>query len=49
MRWVIADLPLTEQKMLIGRYRMADSGTQAWVRNTIASHVERYIPELREP
>jgi hypothetical protein len=49
VRWVIADLPLTEQKMLIGRYRMADSETQAWVRNTIASHVERYIPELREP
>jgi hypothetical protein len=49
VRWMIADLPLTDQKMLVGRYRMADSQTQDWVRKTIASHVERYIPELRGP
>jgi hypothetical protein len=49
VRWEIADLPLTDQKMLLGRYRMADSQTQEWVRKTIASHVERYIPELRCP
>jgi hypothetical protein len=46
VRWEIADLPLTEQKMLIGRYRMADSATQQWVRETIAEHLERHIPEL---
>jgi hypothetical protein len=49
VRWVIADLPLEDQKMLLGRYRMADSQTQDWVRQTIASHLERYIPELRGP
>jgi hypothetical protein len=48
VRWEIADLPLTDQKMLLGRYRMADSATQQWVRETIAAHVERHIPELRE-
>ena len=48
-RWEIAGLPLTEQKMLIGRYRIADSETQRWVRETIAAHVERYIPELGDP
>lgn len=48
-RWEIAGLPLTEQKMLIGRYRLADSETQRWVRETIAQHVERYIPELADP
>jgi hypothetical protein len=48
VRWEIAGLPLEDQKMLLGRYRMADSQTQEWVRKTIASHVERYIPELRE-
>lgn len=47
VRWEIAGLPLEDQKMLLGRYRMADSQTQEWVRKTIASHVERYIPELR--
>jgi hypothetical protein len=49
VRWVIADLPLDDQKMLLGRYRMADAATQEWVRQTIAAHVERYIPELRGP
>lgn len=44
--WEIAGLPLTDQKMLLGRYRMADPETQEWVRRTIAEHVERHIPEL---
>src|SRR4051794_39864805 len=46
VRWEIAGLPLTDQAMLIGRYRMADEATQRWVRETIAGHVERYVPEL---
>ena len=44
--WEIAGLPLTEQKMLLGRYRMADSETQRWVRTTIDSHLRQHIPEL---
>ena len=44
--WEIAGLPLDEQKMLLGRYRMADAETQRWVRQTIAEHLERHIPEL---
>lgn len=46
VRWEIAGLPLTDQKMLLGRYRMADAETQRWVRQTIAEHLERHIPEL---
>jgi len=46
VRWEIAGLPLDDQKMLIGRYRMADSGEKRWVRETIAEHLERHIPEL---
>ena len=46
VRWEIAGLPLTEQKMLLGRYRMADAETHRWVRQTLADHVERHIPEL---
>jgi hypothetical protein len=46
VRWEIAGLPLDDQKMLIGRYRMADSDTKRWVRETISAHVERHIPEL---
>jgi hypothetical protein len=48
VRWEIAELPITEQKMLLGRFRMADAGTQQWVRETIAAHAERYIPQLHE-
>jgi len=44
--WEIAGLPLDDQKMLLGRYRIADAETQRWVRQTIAAHLERYIPEL---
>lgn len=47
VRWTIAGLPLTDQKMLLGRYRMADPITQQWVRQTVAGHVQRHIPELR--
>lgn len=42
--WEIAGLPLEDQKMLLGRYRMADSETQQWVRETMAAHVERHFP-----
>jgi hypothetical protein len=46
--WEIAGLPLDDQKMLLGRYRMADAATQEWVRRTIDEHVERFISELSE-
>ena len=44
--WEVSGLPLDDQKMLIGRYRMASADEQRWVRETIDSHVERYLPEL---
>jgi hypothetical protein len=44
--WQISGLPLDDQKMLLGRYRMANSGEQRWVRETINAHVERHIPEV---
>jgi hypothetical protein len=46
VRWEIAGLPLTEQKLLLGRYRMADAETQRWVRQTLTEHVASHIPEL---
>jgi hypothetical protein len=44
--WEIAGLPLTDQKLLLGRYRMADDATRRWVRRTFSEHLERHIPEL---
>lgn len=49
VRWEIAGLPLTDQKMLLGRYRLADPATQEWVMRTIADHVRRFLPELAPP
>src|SRR5919106_998139 len=40
--WEIAELPLTDQKMLLGRYRMADAATQEWVRRTIDEHLAEH-------
>ena len=40
MRWEIAGLPLESQKELLGRYRMADRATQAWVQHTIDRHID---------
>jgi hypothetical protein len=46
--WTIAGLPLTSQKELLGRYRMADQATQQWVRETLDRHVQTHQPELAE-
>jgi hypothetical protein len=48
VRWEIAGAPLDDQKMLLARYRVADSVTQDWVRGTISKHLDQYIPELSE-
>jgi hypothetical protein len=47
--WTIAGLPLTGQKELLGRFRLADQETQQWVRETVAEHVRRHHPELDQP
>jgi hypothetical protein len=46
VRWTIAGLPLSGQKELLGRYRLADQKTQQWVRETVAEHARRHHPEL---
>jgi hypothetical protein len=46
VRWTIAGLPLTKQKELLGRYRLADQETQQWVRETVMDHVRHHHPEL---
>jgi hypothetical protein len=44
--WTVAGLPLEDQAMLLGRYRMASAEERRWVRETIAAHLQRCIPEL---
>jgi hypothetical protein len=33
--------------MLVGRYRMAAPEERRWIRETIDSHLARFLPELR--
>jgi len=46
VRWEIAGLPIDDQAMLLGRYRLASDDERRWVGTTIAAHLERFIPEL---
>jgi hypothetical protein len=39
MSWTISGLPLTGQKELLGRYRMADTETRRWVREMLEEHL----------
>jgi hypothetical protein len=45
--WEVAGLPLGDQKMLLGRYRMATPAERRWIRTTIADHIEKWIPQLK--
>lgn len=40
LSWTIAGLPLTGQKELLGRYRMADPETRRWLRTTLEQHLD---------
>ena len=44
--WEVAGLPISGQKMLIGRYRMATPEERRWVRETIEEHLKSWIPGL---
>jgi hypothetical protein len=46
VRWVVMELPIEEQGMLLGRYRMASPDERRWVRETIDRHVAEFFPEL---
>ena len=44
--WEIAGLPLTSQKELLGRYRMASGDERRWVRETLAEHLAGRYPDV---
>ena len=44
--WEIAGLPLTSQKELLGRYRMASGDERRWVRETLSGHLAGRHPDV---
>lgn len=47
--WTIAGLPLTAQKELLGRYRLASAQERQFVRQALRAHVTEFFPELEAP
>jgi hypothetical protein len=46
VRWEIAGLPLDNQKVLLGRYRMASADERRWVRETLGEHLRTRHPDV---
>jgi hypothetical protein len=47
--WTIADVPITRQRELLGRYRMATDAERAFVREALRTHLTEHFPELQAP
>jgi hypothetical protein len=47
--WTVADLEMTRQKELLGRYRMASEAERRFVRDALREHVTEHFPELQAP
>jgi hypothetical protein len=47
--WTIAGLRLDQQKVLLGRYRMAGVIERRFVRESLRAHVVEHFPELQAP
>ena len=48
--WAVAGTdPLTRQKDLLARFRMASQAERAWIRDVLRAHVAEKFPELAPP
>jgi hypothetical protein len=47
--WSIAGLEISEQKQLLGRYRLASQAERRFVRDALREHVREHFPELEAP
>ena len=50
MSWAVAGVdPITRQKELLARFRMASQDERRWIRDVLREHVAEYFPELPPP
>jgi hypothetical protein len=47
--WMIAGVPISRQKELLGRYRMASAHERAFVREALREHVSEHFPDVQAP
>jgi hypothetical protein len=50
VRWEIAGTePITRQKELLGRFRMATPAERSWIRDVLREHLAEHFPDLTAP
>lgn len=49
LRWEIAGAPISRQRDLLARFRVASPQERAWVRDVLRQHCAEHFPELRAP
>ena len=50
VRWQIAGAePLTRQKELLGRYRLASQDERRWIREVLREHLGEHFPDMAPP
>jgi hypothetical protein len=48
--WEIAGMePITRQKELLARFRMASHAERRWIRDVLREHLAEHFPELQQP
>jgi hypothetical protein len=47
--WTIAGVPISRQRELLGRYRMATEAERTFVRESLRAHLTDHFPELPAP
>ena len=49
VRWVIAEVPVSGQRDLLARLRIASSEERAWVRDVLRRHCAEHFPDVQAP
>ncbi len=49
VRWEIAGVPVSGQKALLQRFRVASAQERAWIRDVLREHCAEHFPELEAP
>jgi hypothetical protein len=48
--WAVAGVdPITRQKELLARFRMASQAERRWIRDVLREHLAEHFPELPAP
>jgi len=49
VRWEIAGVPISGQRDLLRRFRVATAAERAWIRLTLRTHCAEHFPDIEAP